>query len=66
MDAIKFFSRPYLSRVSNKPLFMSDELVRYKTVLRENFSTIVPSAPTGKHKVWDIKYAFAIPYIDDN
>jgi IS1 family transposase len=34
--------------LSNQPLFASDELVRYETVLRENFSTIIPFTPTGK------------------
>jgi hypothetical protein len=28
-----------LSRIENKPLFVSDELVDYETVLKENFST---------------------------
>jgi hypothetical protein len=37
-----------LSRVANKPLFTSDELVHYETVLREFFSTEEPSIRTGK------------------
>jgi hypothetical protein len=37
-----------LSRIDNKPLFVSDELVHYKTVLREKFSIQVPVLPTGK------------------
>jgi hypothetical protein len=37
-----------LSCIDNKPLFTSDELVHYETVLRENFSTQAPSKPTGK------------------
>ncbi|MDR3327472.1 MAG: hypothetical protein LBT04_05015 [Prevotellaceae bacterium] len=37
-----------LSRIDNKPLFTSDELVHYETILRENFSTKEASKPTGK------------------
>ena len=37
-----------LSRIGNKPLFVSDELIHYETILREKFSTEVPVLPTGK------------------
>jgi hypothetical protein len=37
-----------LRRIDNKPLFTSDELVHYETILRENFSTKAPFEPTGK------------------
>ncbi|MDR0572622.1 MAG: IS1 family transposase, partial [Tannerella sp.] len=34
--------------MANKPLFTSDELVHYKSVLPENFSTEETPCPTGK------------------
>jgi IS1 family transposase len=34
--------------VDGKPLFTSDELIHYKTVLQEKFSTVESSVPTGK------------------
>lgn len=34
----KYFKK-LLARIANKPLFVSDELTHYETVLRENFST---------------------------
>lgn len=46
-DCRRYFKK-LLLRVSNKPLFTSDELVHYKTVLLENFSTEEPPCPTGK------------------
>jgi len=35
-------------RFQEKPLFVSDELSHYATVLEEQFHTPVPAAPTGK------------------
>jgi hypothetical protein len=46
-DCREYFKN-LLGRVRNKPLFTSDELVHYKTVLLENFSTEEPTCPTGK------------------
>jgi IS1 family transposase len=48
LDDCRAYFKKLLNRVSNKPLFTSDELVHYRTVLRENFSAVIPSAPTGK------------------
>jgi hypothetical protein len=36
------------SRLDSKPLFVSDELPHYATMLREQYSTVVPYPPTGK------------------
>ena len=36
------------SRCQEKPLFVSDELPHYGTVLEELFHTLIPSVPTGK------------------
>jgi len=36
------------SRCQGKPLFVSDELPHYGTVLGELFHTLIPSVPTGK------------------
>lgn len=36
------------ARCQGKPLFVSDELPHYGTVLGELFSTLIPSVPTGK------------------
>ncbi|MDR1865686.1 MAG: hypothetical protein LBR08_08975 [Bacteroidales bacterium] len=37
-----------LNRLDNIPLFVSDGLICYKTVLQESYSREVPIAPTGK------------------
>lgn len=39
-----------ISRVNNKPLFISDELPHYATVLAEQFHTLLPVVPTDKHR----------------
>jgi len=36
------------SRLNNMPLFVSDELVHYASILKEQYSSTVPSPPTGK------------------
>jgi IS1 family transposase len=46
-DCRKYFKK-LLDRITDKPLFTSDELVHYRTVLLENFSTEEPVCPTGK------------------
>jgi IS1 family transposase len=37
-----------ISRCQGKPLFVSDELPHYDTVLGELFHTLIPAVPTGK------------------
>ena len=37
-----------VSRLDGKPLFVSDELAHYGTVLAELFHELVPAVPTGK------------------
>jgi hypothetical protein len=44
----RVYFKKLLQRVTNKPLFTSDELVHYKSVLLENFSTEEEVCPTGK------------------
>lgn len=48
LNDCRFYFKKLLPRLVNKPLFTSDELVHYKTVLLENFSTVETSRPTGK------------------
>lgn len=48
LNDCRAYFKKLLSRVANKPLFTSDELVHYKTVLQENFSTDEPVCLTGK------------------
>jgi len=37
-----------VQRIDGKPLFVSDELAHYGTVLAELFHELVPPVPTGK------------------
>jgi IS1 family transposase len=48
LEDCRAYFKKLVSRVANKPLFTSDELVHYKTVLQENFSANLASTPTGK------------------
>ena len=47
LESCRAYFRLLLDRINNKPLFVSDELVDYKTVLQENYSTEIPLPPTG-------------------
>ena len=48
MDDARQMLKDLTSRCQGKPLFVSDELPHYGTVLEELFHTLVPSIPTGK------------------
>jgi IS1 family transposase len=48
LESCREYFRLLLNRIENKPLFVSDELSHYKTVLTENFSTDMPVTKTGK------------------
>jgi IS1 family transposase len=48
LESCREYFRLLLSRVENKPLYTSDELIHYKTVLRECYSREAPRAPAGK------------------
>ncbi|GHT22347.1 hypothetical protein FACS189464_0350 [Bacteroidia bacterium] len=48
LESCRAYFKILLNRLDCNPLFVSDELIDYKTVLRENYSTEVPSIPTGK------------------
>jgi IS1 family transposase len=48
LESCRAYFRRLLERINNKPLFVSDELVDYKTVLQEHYSTEVQVPPTGK------------------
>ena len=48
LDSCREFLKQLHSRVDNIPLFTSDELVHYETVLGEIYSEEIPVAPTGK------------------
>jgi IS1 family transposase len=48
LESCRAFISQLSSRVDNKPLFTSDELVHYETVLGEVYSEEIPVAPTGK------------------
>jgi transposase-like protein len=39
LKSCREYFKKLLARIDNKPLFVSDELVHYETVLKENFST---------------------------
>jgi IS1 family transposase len=48
LSSCRKYFKQLLSRIDNKPLFTSDELVHYETILRENFSVCEPQEKTGK------------------
>jgi IS1 family transposase len=48
LSSCRKYFKQLLSRIDNKPLFTSDELVHYETVLRENFSICEPQEKSGK------------------
>jgi hypothetical protein len=48
LDDARQMLKGLISRCQGKPLFVSDELPHYGTVLEELFHTLVPSVPTGK------------------
>jgi IS1 family transposase len=48
LDSCRTFLKELSCRVDNMPLFTSDELVHYQTVLGEIYSEEVPVVPTGK------------------
>ena len=48
MDDCRTFIHDLLSRIRTKPLFTSDELPHYETVLVENFSHLEKQPKTGK------------------
>jgi IS1 family transposase len=48
LESCRKFLKELSSRVDNIPLFTSDELVHYKTVLGEIYSEEIPTEPTGK------------------
>jgi transposase-like protein len=48
LESCKAFLKKLSSRVDNIPLFTSDELVHYKTILSEIYSEEIPVEKTGK------------------
>jgi IS1 family transposase len=48
LDDARRLLRDLTDRAQNKPLFVSDELPHYATVLGELFHKLVPAVPTGK------------------
>lgn len=48
MDDARRFLTDLVSRLEGKPLFVSDELSHYRTVLAELFHKLIPAKPTGK------------------
>ena len=48
MDDARQLLKDLTTRLQNKPLFVSDELSHYGTVLSELFHKLLPVAPTGK------------------
>jgi len=48
LESCREFLKQLFSRVDNIPLFTSDELVHYKTVLGEIYSTEIPAESNGK------------------
>jgi hypothetical protein len=48
LDDCRAFINDLLSRIQTKPLFTSDELPHYETVLVENFSRLEEQSKTGK------------------
>ncbi len=48
MDDARGLLEDLVGRLEGKPLFVSDELAHYGTVLAELFHEMVPSVPTGK------------------
>jgi hypothetical protein len=48
LDDARQMLKDLTARYQDKPLFVSDELPHYGTVLAELFHTLVPSTPTGK------------------
>jgi IS1 family transposase len=48
LESCRKYFHALLSRIDTKPLFTSDELVHYKTVLHESYSTKHPVEQTGK------------------
>ena len=48
LDQCRVFFKGLLSRIDNKPLFVSDELAHYKSILFENFCSTQEFPETGK------------------
>ena len=48
LESCREFFRNLLGRIENKPLYVSDELIHYQTVLKEMFSIEKPVPKTGK------------------
>jgi transposase-like protein len=48
LDDARQMLKDLTARCKGKPLFVSDELPHYGTVLGELFHELLPSAPTGK------------------
>ena len=48
LDQCRLFFKGLLSRIDNKPLFVSDELIHYKSILFENFHFTQEFPKTGK------------------
>jgi IS1 family transposase len=48
LENCRAYFRILSSRINTKPLFTSDELIHYKTVLSESYSTDLPVEKTGK------------------
>jgi hypothetical protein len=48
LDDAREFLRDLVCRLNGKPLFVSDELSHYGTVLAELFLELIPPKPTGK------------------
>ena len=48
LESCRKFLKDLSSRACNIPLFTSDELVHYKTILSEIYSTEIPVEKTGK------------------
>jgi IS1 family transposase len=48
LDDARSMLKDLTGRLSKKPLFVSDELIHYKSILAEIFYSLSPYAPTGK------------------
>ena len=48
LEACRMFFKGLLSRIDNKPLFVSDELPHYESILFENYNETVEFPRTGK------------------
>lgn len=48
LDSCREFFKILMQRIANKPLYVSDELVHYKSILKENYSIEEAVPKTGK------------------